>query len=70
MDMEKCFCKIRWSKKDEVPEDDKMKHEESEEERLEKLAEEEAIRYNLVFDQDEMTIDYRKRRATSCKHNT
>jgi hypothetical protein len=70
VDMEKCFCKIRWSKKDEVSEDDKMKHEESEEERLEKLAEEEAIRYNLVFDQDEMTIDYRKRRATSCKHNT
>ena len=48
---------------------DESEEERLERERVEKLAEEEAIKSNLVFDQDEMTIDYRKRRATSCKHN-
>ena len=37
---------------------------------VERAAEEEAIRNLLVFDQDAMEVDYRKKRATSCKHNT
>ena len=41
-----------------------------ERERVEVIAEEQAIRNLLVFDEDDMDIDYRKRRATSCKHNT
>ena len=74
VDMEKCFCKIRWSKRDDDPDDDKKKVNESEEERLErerveKVAEEEVIKSHLVFDQDEMTKFYRKRKATACKHN-
>ena len=28
------------------------------------------IKNLLVFDEDEMAIDYRKKRATSAKHNT
>ena len=64
IDMEKCFCKIRWSKRDESPEDAKEKENETEEERkererLERMAEDEAIRNNLVFDQEEMNLDYR-----------
>ena len=74
IEMEKCFCKIRWAKRDEEPGDAKEKENETEEERLErerveKIAEEEQIKNNLVFNQEEMEIDYRNRRATSCKHN-
>jgi hypothetical protein len=34
---------------------------------MERIAEDEAIRSLLVFDQDAMEVDYRKKRATSCK---
>ena len=75
IEMEKCYCKIRWSEKDRDPEEAKDRENETEEEkrereRVERLAEEEAIRNLLVFDQDAMELDYRKKRATSCKHNT
>ena len=75
IEMEKCYCKIRWSERDKDPNDkDDIKNETKEErverERVEKAAEEEAIRNLLVFDQDAMEVDYRKKRATSCKHNT
>ena len=73
--MEKCFCKIRWSKRDEESGEAKERQKETEEERkererVEKVAEEEAIKNNLVFSQDDMELDYRKQRATNCKHNT
>ena len=75
IEMEKCYCKIRWEERDKDPEERKKQKEESEEERnerkrVEDLAEEEAIKNLLVFDQDTMEVDYRKRRATACKNNT
>ena len=67
VEMEKCACKIRWSKRDEDMEDAKNEENETTEERkerkrVEKIAEEEAIRYLLVFYEDELEIAYRKRR--------
>ena len=75
IEMEKCYCKIRWSERDKDPEKAKERAAETGEERLERerverLAEEEAISSLLVFDQDAMEVDYRKKRATSCKGNT
>ena len=75
IEMEKCYCKIRWEDRDKDPNERKeirkeTKEEKEERERVERIAEEEAIRSLLVFDQDSMEVDYRKKRATSCKHNT
>ena len=73
IEMEKCYCKIRWSQRDKDGDDNNMEEsaeERIERERVEKIAEEQAIKDLLVFDEDDMEIDYRKRRATSCKHNT
>ena len=66
--MEKCFCKIRWAKRDEEAGDAKEKENETNEERdererIESIAEEEQIRNNLVFNKEEMEVDYRNRRA-------
>ena len=70
VEMEKCYCKIRWSQrdkdKDELKEQQKETEEERKErERVEKIAEEIAMKSLLVFDEDEMQMDYRKKRATS-----
>ena len=75
IDMEKCYCKIRWSERDKDPEDKDLLAKETEEERkererVERAADDEAVRNLLVFDQDTMEVDYRKKRATSCKHYT
>ena len=69
-EMDKCYCKIRWSQrdkdKDELKEQQKETEEERKErERVEKIAEEIAMKSLLVFDEDEMQMDYRKKRATS-----
>ena len=65
IEMEKCYCKIRWEERDKDPEERKKQKEESKEERKERKRVE-----DLVFDQDTMEMDYRKRRATACKNNT
>ena len=75
VEMEKCYCKIRWSQRDRNKDDIKEQQSETaeekkERERVEKVAEEIAIKNLLVFDEDDMELDYRKKRATSCKHNT
>ena len=75
IEMEKCYCKIRWEERDKgffekEDTENETEEERKERERVEKIAEEEAIRNLLVFDQETMEVDYRKRRATACKHNT
>ena len=75
VEMEKCYCKIRWEERDRDPDERKKQKDESSEEkkereRVERLAEDEAIKSLLVFDQDSLELDYRKRRATACKNNT
>jgi hypothetical protein len=73
VECEKSYCKIRWELRDKDSTDDTKDEsieEKAERERIEQIAEEEAIRNLLVFDQDNMELDYRKKRATSCKHNT
>ena len=75
VEMEKCYCKIRWSQRDVDREElkeiikNETKEEKLERERVEAVAEEIAIKNLLVFDEDDMEVDYRKKRATSCKHN-
>ena len=73
VEQEKTYVKVRWAKRDD--EDEEPKVEESDEERKERLrvehiAEMEAVKATMVFDQDEMLVDFRKQRATNCKHNT
>ena len=73
VEQEKTYVKVRWAKRDE-DEDDTNKNETDEERkerlRLEHIGEMEAVKATMVFDQDEMLVDYRKQRATNCKHNT
>ena len=69
------FCKIIWSQRDRNKEDiiyqqSETAEDKKERERVEKVADKIAIKNLLVLDEDDMEVDYRKKRATSCKHNT
>ena len=65
---------MRWFMRDKDPDGKKkvehIEEERKERERVDRVAEEEAIKDLLVFDQDDMEIDSSKNRAISCKHNT
>ena len=71
VEQEKTYVKVRWSRRDE----EEIMINETEEERKERIrlnniAEMEAVKATMVFDEDEMEVDFRKQRATNCKHNT
>ena len=53
VEMEKCFVKIRWHKRDEdTKEKDDIKEETDEEKRVRELSEVEAARSRMIFDPD------------------
>ena len=68
VEQEKTYVKLRWANKGK--EEDETEEEKVERMRVERLAEMEAIKATMVFDQEEMVVDFRKERATNCKHNT
>jgi hypothetical protein len=75
MECEKSYFKVRIDMHDDDEEDDPGGGEETEEERIERERVERAaelaeIEVKTVFNEDEMTLDYGKKRATDCKHNT
>ena len=76
MNCEKSYFKLRLDMEDDdETEDDPGGGERSEEdiledERIAKAAELAVIEGQTVFNQDDNTIDYGRKRATNCKHNT
>ena len=75
MECEKSYYKLRLDMKDDDLEDDpgggaETEEDEVERKRIEKAAELVEIDMKTVFNEDEMTIDYGRKRATDCKHNT
>ena len=72
MECEKSYFKLRINMEDDNDEEDDPGEGgvESENERKEKAIEIAAIEAKQVFNEEEMTIDYSKKRATDCKHNT
>ena len=76
MNCEKSYFKLRLDMQDEDdPEDDPGGGPQSEEDRLEeervrKAAEMAVMEGKTVFNQEDMTLDYGRKRATDCKHNT
>ena len=77
IECEKSYFKLRLDMKDddEEEEDDpggggqESEEERKERERVEKAIEMAAIDAKTVFNEEEMTIDYGRKRATDCKHN-
>ena len=78
VEAEKCFCKLRFELFDDDDTDKKeggeaekeTAEERKERERLERLVEVAEIESKTVFNEDEETLDYGRKRATDCKHNT
>ena len=76
VECEKCYFKIRVEMRDEDEQEDpgggqeETAQERSERIRIEKEIELAEITAKTVFNEDEMTIDYSRKRATDCKHNT
>ena len=76
VECEKCYFKIRLEMKDDDEQDDpgggqdESEQEKAERLRIEKEIEVAEIAAKTVFNEDENTIDYTRKRATDCKHNT
>ena len=77
MECEKSYFKLRIDMEDDDDEEDdpgggetETKEEKLERERIEQAIEIAAIEAKQVFNEEEMTVDYSKKRATDCKHNT
>jgi hypothetical protein len=71
VELEKAYIKIRWALRDaETEEVDLVGVNTEDLETVENLAEIEAAKSRTVFDQDELSMDLRKQRATVAKHNT
>ena len=49
---------------------EESEEEKVERERIEKAVEEAELNAKTVFNEDEMSLDYGRKRATDCKHNT
>ena len=67
VEAEKSFCKLRYELYDEDP---TCLEEKKERERVELLSRIAELECKTVFNEEEMTIDYGRKRATDCKHNT
>ena len=76
VECEKSYFKLRIDMEDDEEEDDpgggeiETPEETKERVRLEKAIEQAAIEAKTVFNEEEMTVDYTRKRATDCKHNT
>ena len=71
VEMEKCYIKVRWHKRDEDEENDKNNEPETkEEERVRVLGEVESAKSRMIFDPDTGNVDFRKQRCTDAKYNT
>ena len=70
IELEKAFVKIRWSRRDEEDDNDLTVMDDEEKRRIEEIAELEAVKSRMVFDQDDLTLDMRKQRCTDVKHNS
>ena len=71
---EKSFFKLRLDMLDEEEDAggglaNETEEDKKENARIEKAAEMAAIEARTVFNEDELRIDYSKKRATDCKHN-
>ena len=63
VEMEKCYIKVRWHKRDEDEENDKNNEPETkEEERVRVLGEVESAKSRMIFDPDTGNVDFRKQR--------
>ena len=77
VECEKSYFKLRLEMQDDGDEvedpgggETETEEEKKERERIEKAIEIAGIEANTVFNEEDMTLDYGRKRATDCKHNT
>ena len=76
VECEKSYFKVRLDMEDDDDEEEddpgggETEEERIERERVEKVMEIAELEAKTVFNEDEMSLDYGRKRATDCKHNT